>query len=323
VGESGPTASDIERQLGLWPIAAGPATLINHSENRTFRIDPPAGAPSLIRLHRQGNQTVSSIVSELAWIEALRADTPLLLPRPIIGRDGAQVQRLMGGDGAPRLAVAFRYFQGAEPSEDSDLTALFAYLGEAAARCHRHVEAWRPPAGFERPRLDEEALLAHPGLWGDWRFAPGVDAPIGALLARAEAALRRDLSAYGVARDRFGLIHADMRLANVIEHAGTRRIIDFDDMGFGWFLYDFGAAVSFMETSPVVPLLKAAWLDAYQRVRPLSAADLAMIDAMVLLRRFALLAWIGSHAETGLAARHAPHFAAGTAELAERYLGRA
>ena len=47
-----------------------------------------------------------------------------------------------------------------------------------------------------------------------------------------------------------------------------------------------------------------------------------MVDTMILLRRMALLAWIGSHAETGLARSHAESFAADTARLAKRYLER-
>ncbi|MNL84486.1 hypothetical protein D3C87_2124670 [compost metagenome] len=69
-----------------------------------------------------------------------------------------------------------------------------------------------------------------------------------------------------------------------------------------------------------MPALKAAWLEGYQAVRKLDAEDIAVLDAMVMLRRMALLAWIGSHAETRLAQQHMPGFADGTAQLAERYL---
>ena len=41
---------------------------------------------------------------------------------------------------------------------------------------------------------------------------------------------------------------------------------------------------------------------------------------MVLLRRMALLAWIGSHGETDLARSQADHFAEGTAQLGAAYL---
>jgi Ser/Thr protein kinase RdoA (MazF antagonist) len=140
------------------------------------------------------------------------------------------------------------------------------------------------------------------------------------VLDRLDAHLRAQLAAYGMGRDRFGLIHADMRLANLLVSDGVTRLIDFDDCGFCWFGYDFGAAVSFFEDSDTVPALRAAWLEGYRQFRPYEAEHEAMLDAMVMLRRMALLAWTGSHAETELAQSLHPTFAAGTAEMAERYL---
>jgi Ser/Thr protein kinase RdoA (MazF antagonist) len=97
-------------------------------------------------------------------------------------------------------------------------------------------------------------------------------------------------------------------------------LIDFDDCGFGWFMYDFAAAISFHEDDPQAPALLRRWLAGYEQVRALSAEDVAIIDAMVLLRRMALLAWIGSHGETELARSHADDFARVTAKLAGPYL---
>ena len=76
----------------------------------------------------------------------------------------------------------------------------------------------------------------------------------------------------------------------------------------------------FHESNPAIPALKSAWLDGYQSIRPLLEADIAAINFMVMLRRMALLAWIGSHAETRLAQTHMKGFADGTALLAERYM---
>ncbi len=94
------------------------------------------------------------------------------------------------------------------------------------------------------------------------------------------------------------------------------------DSGFGWHLYDLAASLSFIETSPQVPVLIRAWVSAYMEVRPLTAEDLRMIDAMILLRRMALLAWIGSHGETELAQAHQERFAEDTAAMARLYLRR-
>lgn len=313
----------IERELGAWgETAGGGARLINLSENHTFRIDRDDGERFILRVHRPGYQSTASIESELAWLAALRRDAGLPVPQPLAGRDGRLVQRLCFGAETPRAAVLFRFEAGREPREGEDLEPLFAQLGELAARLHRHAETFTPPPDFVRPAWSAAAILDADGPWGDWRMAPNLTEDGRRTLAALDVRLRLDLAAYGTAADRFGLIHADMRLANLLVDGEKVTLLDFDDCGFCWFAYDFAAAVSFFEDSPVVPALKTRWIEAYTRLRPLSAADVAAMDTMLLLRRMALLAWIGSHGETALAQAHVERFAAGTVRMAENYLGQ-
>jgi Ser/Thr protein kinase RdoA (MazF antagonist) len=116
------------------------------------------------------------------------------------------------------------------------------------------------------------------------------------------------------------LIHADLRLANLLETADDTRVIDFDDAGLGWFLYDLATAVSFMEEHPQLEALLAAWVSGYRSVAELPVADEAEIPTFLMLRRLAIVAWIGSHADTDLARELGPQFTAGSVRLATRYL---
>ncbi|WIY54029.1 phosphotransferase [Devosia sp. YIM 151766] len=317
-------ARDIEAAIPLWPQLAGSVPrIINYSENHTFRFDKAGGASYTLRVHRPDYQSIANIESELAWLAALRRDTGLPIPEPVAGRNGELLQGFLAPDGALRQAVLFRFLAGHEPSPDSGLLGLFGRLGNYAARMHEHATHWQRPAAFTRQSWSAGNILDSDGLWGDWRIAPGVTADIRSLLDRLDAALRRRLAAYGLGAGRYGLIHADMRLGNLLVDGDDVSLIDFDDCGFCWFTYDFAAAISFHETHATVPALKAAWLESYQAVRPLDKDDIASIDDMIMLRRMALLAWIGSHAETDLAQTHMAGFAAGTAELAEYYLGDA
>ena len=50
--------------------------------------------------------------------------------------------------------------------------------------------------------------------------------------------------------------------------------------------------------------------------------DVREIDTFVMLRRMALLAWIGSHIDAPEPQAMAPHFARVTADLASDYLAR-
>jgi Ser/Thr protein kinase RdoA (MazF antagonist) len=114
-----------------------------------------------------------------------------------------------------------------------------------------------------------------------------------------------------------------MRLANLLvedSDQGQVHVIDFDDSGFGWFMYDFAAGISFIEDSPQIPTLKAAWLEGYQQQHPLNAEDIAIIDTMVMLRRMLLLAWVGSHRDADIVADLIGDFGRVSAELAEIYL---
>ena len=55
----------------------GPGTtvqLLNVSENATYLVQDPDEGPSILRVHRLGYHTTAEIESELAWMDALRAE---------------------------------------------------------------------------------------------------------------------------------------------------------------------------------------------------------------------------------------------------------
>ncbi|ODN65638.1 phosphotransferase enzyme family protein [Methylophaga muralis] len=116
-------------------------------------------------------------------------------------------------------------------------------------------------------------------------------------------------------------MHADLRLANLLVDDKQLSVIDFDDCGFSWFIYDFASAVSFLETSPLLPELQQAWVRGYKSIAALSAEDEAMISTLVMFRRLLLTAWVASHPETPTAAEAGfEQFTFGTIELAKKYL---
>ena len=309
--------------LYLWDVPEGAgARLINLSENATYLVEAAGGYRSVLRIHRTGYHGHRAIECELAWMAALHEQGGVATPRPLAGRDGELIQTFGTAELPPRHLVMFEWLAGAEPNPDQNLVEPFRQLGGLAARTHLHVIGWKRPDGFQRLVWDDEAVFGAAPNWGDWRDGPGVDDSVRAVLEPAEALLRRRLAAYGRGKGRYGLIHADMRLANLLIEDGHTRLIDFDDCGFGWFMYDFAAGISFMEEHPQVPALRAAWLAGYRAVRPLDPEDEDEMDSFIMLRRMALMAWIGSHSATDLARAQAPHFAAGTVRLATRYLAR-
>ncbi|MEM9698015.1 MAG: phosphotransferase [Pseudomonadota bacterium] len=296
-------------------------TILAISENATFRADDPQReTPIVLRVHRPGYHAIAEIRAEHAWINALRAaeivHSPALLE---MTRSGTVAEFEM--DGETRHLAAFAYMRGSPPSADDDLVLHIRKLGAIAARLHGHALSWVQPKGFVRKSWTFETTIGSTPHWGDWRAGLGLTAEGAALLERCCQGLQTQLAGYGMAADRLGLIDADLRLANLLvaedEQIG---VIDFDDCGFGWFMYDFAAAVSFHEHEPFISDLSAAWLEGYRSIRVLSAADEAMLPSFVMLRRMLLTAWLASHSETATARELGAGYTEGTVLLADRYL---
>lgn len=287
-----------------------PLTLLNRSENETWR-----AGPLVLRLHRQGYHRPEEIASELAWLTALQDLPGLNAVRPIPGAEGLVTER----DG--RYLVAFAPIPGQELQPGDDLARWFAPLGEITARLHLQSRQWTPPSGFNRKRWDVDTILGPAPHWGHWRQAQGLDRDGEALLARATKGLAEGLHAYGTGPETFGLIHADLRLANLMTDGESLTAIDFDDCGFGWWVYDLAAALSFIETDPRLPDLIARWCDGYARVAPLRAEDRVMIPALIFLRRVLLTAWLATRADSDTAqALGGAGYTGGTLDLAEGFL---
>jgi Ser/Thr protein kinase RdoA (MazF antagonist) len=298
-------------------------TLVNVSENATYAVDDPVtGTRTVLRLHRHGYHDQVAIESELAWLDAIRQQTELRTPRVLPTPDGRRVLALEEpGAVGPRHAVRFEWLPGTEPAPaDEGLPDWFELLGAITARLHRHARTWRPPTGFRRFSWDYDGAFGSVARWGRWQDGIDVGPAEREVLGRLDATLRRRLTAFGQGPDRYGLVHADLRLANLLVDGEHTNLIDFDDCGQGWFMYDFGSAVSFFEHDPRIPELTDAWLRGYRTVDPLPAADQAEIAGFVMMRRLLLVAWIGSHSGTDLARSMGAEYTRVSCELAENYL---
>ena len=323
--------------------------LLNVSENATFLVSDPDTGPSVLRVHRLGYHTEQEIASELAWMDALRAEAGVRTPRVLPAADGRRVVTVPeaggaaerycvrfeflpgtepGAGAAARQCVRLEFLPGTEPGGSGDDPALdpvlagahFAELGEITARMHRHAREWSRPAWFTRFHWDYAAAFGRQARWGRWQDGIGVGPSERQILTRLDDVLRARLRAFGSGPERYGLVHADTRLANLLVHDGSVSVIDFDDAGFSWYLYDLGTTVSFFEHEPVVPALVDSWLEGYRRAGRLSAEDEAEIWTFIMFRRLLLVAWIGSHRAVDIAAELGAGYTQGSCDLAESYL---
>lgn len=266
--------------------------LLEYSENATYVVENKRGQKFVLRINRPYYHSEAEIAAEIQWLHELHKALPFAVSQPIARLDNAFIGKVML-EGQPYYSTLFSFVKGATPHEAS--TAVFEQLGEITAQFHNHsVQQHERYQHYDRLTWDEATILGEAAKWGRWQDGRGMTASRLALYERAAALMQQRLALYGKSPERFGLIHADLRKANLLLEGTELKIIDFDDCGFSWFLYDFAAAISFVEHEPYIPQLQAAWLKGYERFRVLTAQDKEMLSTFVLLRRFQLIAWIGS-----------------------------
>ena len=346
---------DIAAKAILERYGFGDCTLeqICYSENHTYRITRQNGKPfATVRVCRPGYRSLGELQSEIAWLISIHSQVKIEgveIIRPMRALDGSVIQVATMPDGGIFHGVVFTYMDGSTPDEaDGEaMRCLFRRLGVLAATLHeqarglgaaamprehdRGLGATAEPCGasklpITRPVWDCDSMLGPYALWGDWRafasfasFAPQERE----LLECAETRICAAMAAYGKPRDRFGLIHADMRLANLLVEDDTLKLLDFDDCAYSWHLFDLAASLSFIEARPDLVELIAAWLEGYRTVPtscPLAGMDLAVIPSLIMMRRLQLTGWLATRHDSDPVSALLPGWKTDTLSLAARYL---
>ena len=294
--------------------------LLSHSENTVFRIeDRRAGFKAAMRIHRPNYQTRNAIQTELDWMRALN-EAGIGTPQALPALDGTVLQRVTREPAGTRYVALFRWIDGGFPDPDK-LDASQRHLGWLSARMHAQsrLAASRP---FRAHGLGPRRHGGPGRAWGQWERAPGLTPAQRETLSLTERLLGQRLDAFGTGPERFGLIHADLRSANLLVDGERTHVIDFDDCGLGWFLHDMASTLSFIEHRADRDRLMDAWAEGYCQAGSLSQAERDEFPTFLMQRRLQLLAWMGSHSETDLARSLGGAWVAATAELGRTTSGR-
>jgi Ser/Thr protein kinase RdoA (MazF antagonist) len=315
-----------EKSLAYFPCkTALTMKLLNYSENATYLIkDSGSGEKYILRVSRPGYHTKEEIEGELAWLKAIHENTPIevLLPLPNKKGEYIQVIRL---ENAPEkyLCTMFTFLNGdlLDEENESALIGHFETLGEVTAHLHEHSIHWEKSREIKRPFWDFDTTLGERPIWGRWQDGRAITAERAAIFQKVADTIQKRLDQFGKGPSRFGIIHADLRLTNFIVEGEKIKVIDFDDCGFGWYLYDLASSLSFIEHKTYVPELIQAWLKGYRKVRELSPEEEAEIPTFIMLRRLMLIAWIGSR-NNETTKKLGEEYTIQTVRLAKEYLER-
>ncbi|AXI46593.1 homoserine kinase [Sulfitobacter sp. SK012] len=305
----------VEQALVLWGLEGAEYILVATRENAVYKITTEHHMFAL-RLHRQGYRTDIELQSELQWMEAA-ASGGIRVPAPLPSLSGdmlhvlddVQVDVLTWLSGVTLDAA----LEGLLPTARA---VLFYRVGQEMACLHDVSDAWEQPARFARCAWDRDGLLGEAPLWGRFWDNPALTSHDRDLFLAMRDKAYAELAKLEAKLD-YGLIHADLVSANVMVDGDQIQLIDFDDGGFGFRLFDIATALLKHLDAPDFSTLRTGLIEGYTSVRPI---DLAVLDLFILLRSATYVGWnITRMTEDGTSGRNA-RFISTTKQLATAYM---
>lgn len=317
------------KALACWNIKDAELALIKYRENAVYKVsDRSSKVCYALRVHRYGYHNDDELLSELAWMETIN-ESGISTPEVIPGSDGELVQ-VVSFDGVPepRQCDLLDWVEGEalgtiEDHRESDresLVADFRTVGQLAAKLHNHSEQNGPPVGFTRHAWDEEGCCGDDPFWGRYWELAALTHEQRELLLTAAKQLRHDLIEFGKGRDRYGLIHADFAPENILVAGDKIHLIDFDDCGYGWYLFDLATPLFWHLGEDHFDAVFESIVAGYREGRGLPDEQVEKMGAFLLARGYTYLGWLLTRQETETARELAGPVIAGVCALAEEYL---
>lgn len=260
--------------------------LIRNRENAVFEISLPSG-PAALRLHRMGYQSDAAIWSELWWCAALAAEgvaVPAALPNLagdlLVTLSNGRKASVISWVAGEALGIAGQPYDLPRPV----LLERHRALGRLVADFHAATAKLTLPPQFSRPRWDIPGLVGETPFWGRFWEHPAASPDQRRTLESARAYLAERLEDHAKTAP-IVPIHADVLRENVLVNDHLLSLIDFDDSGWGFALYDLGTVLSQNLYEPAYPDIRDALMAGY------GTTDTETVEMFTLARTCASVGW--------------------------------
>ncbi len=276
----------VQNALSHWGFQGADTTLVADRENKVYQIDFH-GIKFALRHHRSNYRTDAQLLCELQWLDWLSRHN-LSVPRPIpslegthlVDVDGVQISVLSWINGTP-LAQALPDMTSQERRR------VFHKMGIQIAKLHNTSDTWPNATTCDRPHWNADGLVGSHPLWDRFWENPGLSADQKTMLVTFKERARLDLAALETSLD-YGLIHADLVSQNVMFDAPHIQLIDFDDGGFGFRIFDVATALYPHRSAADFEAIKTNLISGYRTERSL---DVSAIELFTALRAMTYLGW--------------------------------
>jgi Ser/Thr protein kinase RdoA (MazF antagonist) len=185
---------------------------------------------------------------------------------------------------------------------------------------HNQTAAWSYPTGFCRHAWDTAGLVGEQPFWGRFWELEALTEDQRELLISTRTRIADELASRGMEPEHYGLIHADLVPENVLVDGPDLRVIDFDDAGFGWHLFDLATSLYFITGESIYPAARAALIRGYRSERELSEDVLQCLPLFLAARGTTYLGWLHTRQGSDAARDLTPFLVERACAIAAKYL---
>ena len=266
--------------------------LIKHRENAVFDVTLRGNVRVALRLHRPGYKKQEEIESELWWTNAL-AEQGFPVPVPVQNVDGNYLSEI-----SPEfIATVIKWVNGkpigtVDANQFKISKQIDFELGKVIGNLHNITEDLSFPDWFSRPSWGIEGLLGEYPNWGKFWEGEHLRSKEKEIFTIARDRAYSLLKQYEKEGAKTLLIHADVIGENVFQNDSGISLIDFDDCGYGFPIYDLATAtiqsledINYQRRCNLI-------LEGYDKVRSLKQVDTDLFPIFAMLRVLATSAWI-------------------------------
>ena len=288
--------------LEAYGLSGARLTFLRYFANVTYRVDLPGPVTKepdpgpyrpnryLLRVLLSGNWAYA--LGEMTWLAALSREAGLPVPQPVPTLEG-ELQTRITTPGIPggRIVSLMRWVDGRKPPAELQPRYLRAW-GRMVARLHQFAAGWQPPEGFQRYVWDWEGLLGGRGFGCPVEeLVSSMPRPLREPFVVVSHQARAVMEALGRGPDAYGMVHGDMYPENLLLRDGEVLPIDFEDCGFGYWLWDIAVALSEQPWTAAWYRRRDAFLNGYGEVLTLPASQLEHLDLFMAAQYATCVVW--------------------------------
>lgn len=242
---------------------------LKHLENTTFKLSTEQG-DFLLRVYCGLNNTTQDIESEAKIIEYLSNCSQYSYQKPIRNNSNKFVSIGEYG-GISKPVSILSWIDSPIVGDNINDLNLFEQLGKLLAEIHNKLSDWQKPVDFHRPMLDADNVIGKNGAFGYANSAyKYFDRETLGLFESVYKRLVDFEAVAGQEKNIFGIIHGDLHLNNVILHQNSLIPIDFDDSGYGYYIYDLAVILANYSEMTEYSQIKANLFQGYTTIIKIS-----------------------------------------------------